>query len=447
MEDERETRMLTDLARACQERGVTALRVVLSVLDMDETISEGEDPATSLSTETKLYLEGVKEDKLGHLIVLEPGEIPDYQSIASQLVEKITNGRPYSVSHFVKTFSRLGKSDSYSAKLDKLPEGLCVNSCRRVREAALKACPSATSIRSEVLHWVGHTTMLSFDSIQDTEPSRQSYRRDGIRLKCIIEAERDGETIRSSHRQSIHKTLDNLDEERFGTEAGKATENRFGATPIGEYQGDVLLCPAASAYLLYAACTHLDGNMIYQGQSVYRDKLGTDCFSEQLTVLNDPFIASDYARPFDWEGTPTEKFMAIDHGRLRCLFLDNQFAFLLSMKSNGCHNLDDVAPQYLVVTQSDKHFTALFQELKDGLVVEEIFTEKGTFDPLSLEFTLPFSGGLLKDGKRVETKKGVLKGRADRVMSSIKSVSREREDHFNCLAPWFLVSDIEVADQ
>lgn len=444
MEDERESRILSETARECQSEGVEALRIAYSTEAIDEAHTEGEEPSVDFTSETKLYLEGVKDGKLGHLIVEEPGESPDSARIARDLIAAIENGRPYSRDLFIKTFSRLGKSDSYSAKLDQLPEGLTIYSARKVRDSAVASCPHATSVRAEVRHWVGHTTMHSYDSPTDTEPSIQTYRRDGLRLKVIIEAEKDGEKIRTSHRQSIHKSLDNLDEVKFGSDAGKDCENRFGATPVESYSGDVLLCPAASAYILYAACTHLDGNMIYKGESVYCGKLGTDVFSDQLTVLNDPFIASDYARPFDWEGTPTEKFMAIDHGRLRCLFLDNQFAFLLDMKSNGCHNLDDCAPQYLVVTQSDRHFMSLWSELKDGIVVEEIYTERGTFDPLTLEFTLPFSGGLLQDGKRIETKKGTLKGRADRVVASIKAVSKEREDHFSCLAPWFLVSDIEV---
>uniref|UniRef100_A0A8C5IGW7 NADP-dependent oxidoreductase domain-containing protein n=1 Tax=Junco hyemalis TaxID=40217 RepID=A0A8C5IGW7_JUNHY len=92
--------------------------------------------------------------------------------------------------------------------------------------------------------------------------------------------------------------------------------------------------------------------MVASGKSVYKDQFGKDAFSPLLTILNDPIISSVQSTPFDTEGNATEKFMAIDHGRLRCFFLDTEYGEILNIRSNSCATYGIPESQYFVVAPS-----------------------------------------------------------------------------------------------
>ena len=216
----------------------------------------------------------------------------------------------------------------------------------------------------------------------------------------------------------------------------RALVRAFGAKPV-------LVCPQAAAIILSAACSHLDGKRIAEGKSVYQGKLGTDVFSETLIVLNDPFTASDFARPFDMEGTPTEKFMAIDRGRLRCLFLNCEYAEKNGGKTNGCAGLGDACRcQYLVVTPSATGVAEMVSSMGEGLILEEIDnTRELRVDPETLDYRIPFTGWIVHEGQRQTPVSGTLLGNAAEACQKIDEISRERGDFYGCLTPWFRIPD------
>jgi len=138
--------------------------------------------------------------------------------------------------------------------------------------------------------------------------------------------------------------------------------------------------------------------------------------------------------------------MAIDHGRLRCFFLDNQYGELLNEKTNGCHTSGaDCECQYIVANASDSNtMEMLISNLGKGIVVRhfrENLTDKINKD--TLDFEIEFIGTLV-DGTDRKCVGGVLKGNVSKILTEISDLSREREDRNGCLTPAFLIESIEV---
>ena len=112
--------------------------------------------------------------------------------------------------------------------------------------------------------------------------------------------------------------------------------------------------------------------------------------------------------------------MAIDHGRLRCFFLDTEYGEILNIRSNSCATYGIPESQYFVVAPSaDNTSLGLIRSVDNGYIVEG------------------------KIGKPV---RGTIKGKADEFLRDVIGLSSEREDCSieAALCPWFLIDNVEV---
>lgn len=443
MEDEKT--LLENLLNASREAGLEAARFTLAVDTVQiYTLKDGSGNET-LDTKYVLDAAGLKNGKLAEIHLEDVDDDLDPTALAKKLSRACAKGRPYSASWFLKPGVRLGKSDAYSSKFDKLPPNLMPAVAEKTAKRIQETSSEISSQSVYLIHFVGHTTMYSYDpSLEPGVIAAVSFRRDGLKLAAEVELTHGKEKVKASASLPVRKSLENIDEGLLARTVVRLATNKLGLTPLAEpFEGSVLVCPQAAAIILSAACSHLDGKRIAEGKSVYQGKLGTDVFSETLIVLNDPFTASDFARPFDMEGTPTEKFMAIDRGRLRCLFLNCEYAEKNGGKTNGCAGLGDACRcQYLVVTPSATGVAEMVSSMGEGLILEEIDnTRELRVDPETLDYRIPFTGWIVHEGQRQTPVSGTLLGNAAEACQKIDEISRERGDFYGCLTPWFRIPD------
>lgn len=222
---------------------------------------------------------------------------------------------------------------------------------------------------------------------------------------------------------------------------------KVGLAEKGKYK--VAFSPRSAATILHIADLHLSGAMVASGKSVYKDQFGKDAFSPLLTVLNDPIISSVQSTPFDTEGNATEKFMAIDHGRLRCFFLDTEYGEILNIRSNSCATYGIPESQYFVVAPSaDNTSLGLIRSVDNGYIVEGF--DKDCVEKIKrdaeINLEIPFYGYEIKEGKIGKPVRGTIKGKADEFLRDVIGLSSEREDCSieAALCPWFLIDNVEV---
>lgn len=432
---------LAAIVKLCPDKGVYPCRLTWEIYNLDKaTVSTKESLKEEKSLYGKLIAEGMHDGRLGsYECECEDLSKVDIDDLTAHIIEAAKTGREYKAEYFANTGFRLGKSESYSSKLMTVPEGRMGQAAQKIFDIVSKGDSRFQAVEVESEHWNGRVTLAS------TENLSMQFKRNGIHLTATIHADLKGEELVHEHKQSIHRSLDNLDENAFASEAVKAVQAKLDAVPCGNIVDlPGIFAPAVGGFLLHIATTLLAGDVIAAGKSPFSDKVGQDVFSEKLTFLNDPFIASDKARPFDEAGNPTEKFMAVDHGRLRVLFLDKEYGAKLGAKPNGCYTRKGCRCQYIVAQPSEIFLKALLADTGDCLIVNELIDiDKGGLNKQTLDFDCGFYGYLVKDGKTTPVY-GKLEGNALKFVRSIVEASKERRDTPYGLIPWFKIAKISA---
>ena len=122
----------------------------------------------------------------------------------------------------------------------------------------------------------------------------------------------------------------------IGKSAAEKTIKRLSPRKMPTCQAPVVFEPRIAGSLLGQLAGSISGASVARGTSFLKDKLGQSIFSDQITIIDDPFRERGLrSRPFDAEGLLPEKRKIIDKGILTTWLLDQRSARQLKMKSTG----------------------------------------------------------------------------------------------------------------
>lgn len=171
--------------------------------------------------------------------------------------------------------------------------------------------------------------------------------------------------------------------------------------PAGEYT--VILEPAAVAGLMEAAAAiFFDGKAFIQQRTPFA-RLGEKLFSEQLTVWDDSLDPRGLQLPFDFEGTPKQRFSLVNRGIIQGVCLDNGSAAALNTVSTGHGPPPGIAaprPGHLVVEAGNAMLDDMIASTRRGILVSR-FHGLSVLDSREAVITGTTAGGtlLVEDGK------------------------------------------------
>jgi PmbA protein len=120
------------------------------------------------------------------------------------------------------------------------------------------------------------------------------------------------------------------------------------------------------------------GKSVLEGASPLKDKLGKPVFDKRLTLWDDATIAYGVGSyPFDDEGVSSRRLSLVTNGAVMNFLYDLQTAALAGAHSTGNGRRVGAgspgpAISSLVLGQGDASFQAMVQDMKEGLVVEQV---------------------------------------------------------------------------
>ncbi|MFO7773856.1 MAG: TldD/PmbA family protein [Dehalococcoidia bacterium] len=192
-------------------------------------------------------------------------------------------------------------------------------------------------------------------------------------------------------------------------------------TPLGV--AGVLISPIALAF---------NGKTVLEGASPLKDKLGKQVFDKRLSVWDDatvPYGVGSY--PSDDEGVPGQRLPLVADGVVANFFYDLQTAALAGAHSTGNGRragggFPRAAISSLVLDKGDVSFQAMVEDMKEGLIVEQVMgAEQGNL--LSGDF-----GGNVLLGYKVENgeivgrvKDTMIAGNVYRVLEELLGIGQE----------------------
>jgi PmbA protein len=127
-----------------------------------------------------------------------------------------------------------------------------------------------------------------------------------------------------------------------------------------------------------ALMSAFNGKTVLEGASPIGQRLGETVFDSRLSIFDDPTI--NYAprsRPCDDEGTPSQRTPLIEKGVVRNFLYDLQTAGQAGARSTGSGNrgrggIIYPSPSAFSVSTGDATFEDMLQDIKEGLVVEQL---------------------------------------------------------------------------
>ena len=132
------------------------------------------------------------------------------------------------------------------------------------------------------------------------------------------------------------RSLNALDPEQIGREAGEQAVNLLGGRPVPTQVATVVYTPFAASGVLEALSRALTAEAMQRNRSFLQDKLGETVASDVVTLLDNGRLPGGLAtRPFDDEGNPTSATRLIDEGVLQAVLYDEYTARKAGVSSTG----------------------------------------------------------------------------------------------------------------
>jgi PmbA protein len=154
----------------------------------------------------------------------------------------------------------------------------------------------------------------------------------------------------------------------IGTRAGQRAVARLNSKRAATGEAPVVFDATVSPSLIGAFVGAVSGSALYRKSSFLLDSIGTQVFSDRISIIEDPFMSRGLASsPFDGEGVATAKRDVVKAGVLQGYFLSTYSARKLRLKTTGNaggnHNL--------IVTDDGMSLQDLFRKMGRGLYVTE----------------------------------------------------------------------------
>lgn len=121
-----------------------------------------------------------------------------------------------------------------------------------------------------------------------------------------------------------------------------------------------------------------NGKRVLQGASPLTGKRGQQCFSEKLSLWDDPTIPyAPHSSPFDDEGVPTSRLALAENGIVRNFVYDLATAALAGEQSTGSasrglESLPSPGISALVISPGTRSHDELLGSIDYGLIVDEV---------------------------------------------------------------------------
>jgi PmbA protein len=169
----------------------------------------------------------------------------------------------------------------------------------------------------------------------------------------------------------------------------------------------------------------LNGKTVLEGASPLKDKLGKQVFDKKLSLWDDATVAYGVGSyPFDDEGVPSQRLPLVANGVATNFLYDLQTAALAGTHSTGNGKragggFPSPAISSLILEKGDVSFQAMLEDMKEGLIVEEVIgAEQGNL--LGGDF-----GGNVLLGYKVENGEVVGRVKDTMIAGNVYQVLRE----------------------
>ena len=220
-------------------------------------------------------------------------------------------------------------------------------------------------------------------------------------------ASHDGDN-KSAYKIKVTHDITSVNIDEYVEELKEKVVSKLNAKQVKTGKYSVILKNEAMSSLLSALTGLFNGENVYKGISLLKDKLDTPIFDEKITIIDNPLKKDGYAStPFDDEGVASTSKVIVDKGILK-MFLHNQkSASMMNTVStgngfkSGYASSVGIRPTNFYIEPSDCSFDSLLKEMNNGLIIDELNGLHAGLNPITTDFSLQASGFVVENGEIV----------------------------------------------
>ncbi len=209
----------------------------------------------------------------------------------------------------------------YDSQLKNFPTQMKIDLAKRAEDAAFAADKKITN--SDGAEYRDHETRVY---LANSSGADLSFQRTYISLSCSPVAEKDGEK-RSNYFWDAKSLLEELEPpEKIGRTATERTVRMLGSKKIDTQKVPIIFDPFTSSGFLAGLSYGVNGDLASKNSTFLAGRLDQKVGSELLNVWDDGSLPKGLgSRPFDGEGTLTQRKKVFDNGVLKT-FLHNSYS-------------------------------------------------------------------------------------------------------------------------
>jgi len=219
----------------------------------------------------------------------------------------------------------------YDPKIAELTTDEKIGLARRAEQASLSVDPRITNSEGGAFDSSTGRTVLanSLGFVGEYQGSKCS-------LQTVPVATENGQMQRDGWADSKRYFSSLENPESIGRKAAERTLRKLGARKVKTQETAVVFDQTTARDLLSYIFASISGDAVFRKASFLVGKLDEKIASEALTVIDDGTMVGGLgSRPFDGEGLPIRRTVAIEKGVLRSYLLNTYTAKKLGLKSTG----------------------------------------------------------------------------------------------------------------
>ena len=193
------------------------------------------------------------------------------------------------------------------------------------------------------------------------------------------------------------------DVSKVGKTAGNNTVKRLNPERIESGEKSVVFDPRVANSLLGHFSGAINGTSIARGTSFLKDAMGTEVFSSEINIIDDPLIIRGHkSRPFDGEGVRTTRQSFIENGTLQQWTLNSATARQLGLvttghASRGTSSPPGIGTSNLFIEAGSINPDELMADIKDGIYITELIGMG--VNGVTGDYSRGAAGFIIKNGK------------------------------------------------
>jgi hypothetical protein len=237
----------------------------------------------------------------------------------------------------------------------------------------------------------------------------------------------------------------------FNTAYEKAIKG-LNKTKIDTGSYPVMLSPDAVGLLIEEPITTgINGELVFQKRSFLLDKINQNIGSEELTIIDDPWLAEGVSTSaFDCEGTPTRPLKIIENGILKSFIHNTYSAYLLNTESTGHASRDlysasiGIDVSNIIVQPGTIPKEEMISDIKRGIYLDNTYDSPNI---VTGEFSgLITNGYLIENGSIGKCLRETMFGiNLLELFSNIKAISKETTRISASYLPYISINKMTIS--